>query len=89
MRGRDERTDFWNFSRNSWACSFSDRETFPDIVVTAARTALKDCPAVPSLLAILDEEWGCFGIVRVGNGRRGVQPGREAQHLCSAIMNSH
>ena len=77
MRGRDGRTDFWNFSRNSWACSFSDRETFPDIVVTAARTAPKDCPAVPSLLAIVDEEWDVLGLFELGMGEEGFsQAGR-------------
>ena len=43
-------TDFWNFSKNSWAWVFSDLGTFPCIVATAARTGANGCPL--SLLAI-------------------------------------
>lgn len=50
---RPSHTDFWNFSRNSWAWAFSDLGTFPCMVATAARTGANACP--PSLLAILEE----------------------------------
>lgn len=53
--GASSLTDFWNFSRNSWAFVFSDRETFPCMVATAARIGPKACAAVPSLLAIVGE----------------------------------
>lgn len=63
------RTDFWNFSRYSCAWAFSERDTLPCIVATAARTAANGCPLL-GLLVMVDVVGGVdMGKAEVNGGR--------------------
>ena len=79
---------------------FSDRDTFPCIVATAARTGPKACSAEPSLLAIVKARSYLFSkrwLYYKGSEPRGVLFDKEGfkltrperlQHLTMMVMNT-
>jgi hypothetical protein len=60
-----QRTDFWNFSRNSWACSFCARLAADCMTLCAASTGSKMCWAPLAAMARgMPGRWwgrGCSG----------------------------